>query len=49
VTTAPDSFPPRLASARTRSARRISAEISTGLFTPARVVSLTIPGSSMKR
>ena len=35
-------------SARKRKLLRISAETSTGLFTPAWVLSLTIPGASTK-
>ncbi len=47
--TAPASAPPRLASARNRNVRKISADTSTGVRTPLRVSICTMPGASMKR
>jgi hypothetical protein len=48
VITAPLKLPPKESSARVRSTFRISAEISTGLFTPAAARICTMPGASTK-
>ena len=47
--TAPKMSSLKLSSARNRSVARISAETSTGVFTPSQVSRLTMPGWSMKR
>ena len=49
VTTAPKSSPPRLSSARARSAWRISADTCTGERSPAAVSIPTMPGASTNR
>ncbi len=48
VMTAPVSEPPIASSARSRSTLRISADTSTGLFTPAGVRNWSMPGASTK-
>lgn len=48
VMTAPTRSSPSVFSARWRSVARISADTSTGLFTPATVLSCTMPGASTK-